>query len=506
MIPPPNPFNQTLDRKLRNEDRERQLIAKFIHTTKEQVYIVERIPLVMIDSDSPRRKMYRIILDMFNENKAVNYLSVKEFVKKKLKGDELEITQNELEIIADTDHYDSLDNIYDSLEVNHKNRIIFKDILERVNAGFFADVDPNELLDDIAKSIAGAEAIAVEKSFAQQVKEAKQRLLNPSESDRGLKLGIKILDNTYGGVIKDRYWTIGAESGNGKTALLVNILVRLCQYHKEKIALIFFSMEMSEDRIIERMVSCLISMSSFKMNGRNDALTEMEVKIIEEAYRIIEDWPITLIYKTQTVNSIKKTFRRFAMENKDKHLIGMVDHIGKVEGNEERRVLTINASQAFKSFCMDYKATMFILSQLKKELSDPNNSINQKTAHRPNESHLMESGAIKADSDNLVLLWRPEFRFNSIVYNDVDWDCSKKAILINEKNRDGQSPNDMIVSCQIQYNQFNDLIDPFGSADVPFKPFPKQAQTSEQFSEQMPQTIVNEGSLYRKYDPDNLPF
>jgi replicative DNA helicase len=496
MIGPPNPINEILGRKLRNEDRERQLLSKFINSEKEQVYIAEKFPLVMIDPDSVRRKMYRILIDMHNDQKAVNYLSVKEKLQKKLKHDEAEQAFDELEVIIDTDHYDSLDNIYESLEVNHKNRIIFKDILERVNNGFFADVDPNELLEDIAKSIAGAEPVVAEKTFKQQVQEAKQKMLNPTESDRGLKLGLKVLDNTFAGVIKDRYWTIGAESGNGKTALLVNILVRLCQFHKEKIALIFFSMEMSEERIIERIVSCLISMSSFKMNGRGEVLSESEIHMIENAYRIIEDWPITLIYKTQTVESMKKTFRKFAMENKDKHLIGMVDHIGKIEGKEERRILTINASQACKSFCMDYKATMFVLSQLKKEISDPNNSINKLTYHRPNESHLMESGALKADSDNLILLWRPNYRFNVISYNECDWDCTNKAILINEKNRDGQSPCDLIVNCMIQYNQFTDCLDPFSQNNSEFQkiPIPEyNKMTSTEFTA-------------REFDPENLPF
>lgn len=465
-----NPFEQTLSKKLRNEERERQLLAKFLADKREQIGIADRVPLVLIDADSPRRKLYKIMLDMQDENKDINFHSVKDQIDRKIKASESDDMFEELGLLTHTDHYDSVENIAETLDIHYKNRVVFHDIIKRAQEGFNADVDPNTLLEDIAKTVAGSEAKIAEKSFKDLVKEAKRRLLNPTESERGLKTGLDAIDNNFGGMIKDRYWTIGAESGIGKTAFLVNLIVRICQMHKDKISIIFFSMEMSEERIIERIVSCMISMSSFKMNGRAEPLTVDEIHIIEQGYAIIEDWPLTLLYGTQTFTGMRKTFRKFAMDNQGKHLVGLVDHIGKVEGHPDIRQLTIAASQACKSFCMDYKATMLVLTQLKKELSE-RNPINIKSHHRPNMSHILESGNIRNDSDNIMFLWRPETREEVIQYGPdaSGFTTTGKTILIIEKNRDGHCPIDVIMLSKVQYNQYENCPDPFKIKDNPFE-------------------------------------
>lgn len=454
-------FQNHLENKLRNEARERQLLAKFLNEPHEQGLIVDTITLPMIDKESPRRKIYKVMHDMFSANKDVNLLSLKAKLQEEPKQLEREILLSEIDEISDTDSYDSVENIAESLHVAYQNRVIFHDIIEKAQNGFMSDTSPKDLIDQINKSLAEAEPPVTQKTFAQMVKETREKILNPKEADKGLTTGLSCLDDTFGGIIQDRYWTIGAESGTGKTSFLINILFRLCMRHPDKVAILFFSMEMSEERIIERIVSTIISMTSFKMNGRAELLTEEEIKLIEQAFALIETWPITLLYKTQTPDSLKRTFRRFAMDNKGKHLVGMVDHIGKVEGRGDIREVTIAASQACKSFCINFKATVFVLTQLKKELSDSNNKANKDSYHRPNLSHIMESGAIRADSDVVILLWRPETRFRDILYNNMNWPTKNRAILINEKNRDGQCPCDLIVRCEIQYNHFDDLENPF---------------------------------------------
>lgn len=456
-----NQFQNFLENKLRNETREREILAKFINQPNEQGLIVDVVTVPMIDKDSPRRKLYKIMHDMYSEQKNVNALSVKAKIREEAKKLERETMMSEFNEIMETDSYDSVENISESLHIAFQNRVIFYDIIEKAQNGFMSDISPRDLIDQINKSLAEAEPPVSEKSFAQMVKETRERIINPKESEKGLSTGLSCLDNTFGGILEDRYWTIGAESGTGKTSFLINMVFRLCMRHPEKIAICFFSMEMSESRIIERLVSTIVSMTSFKMNGRAELLTEDEIEIIEKAFALIETWPITLLYKSQTPESIKRTFRRFAIDNRGKHLIGMFDHIGLIEGKGDIREVTIAASKACKSLCRNHKATVFVLVQLKKELSDTNNKANKDSFHRPNLSHIMESGSIRADSDVVILLWRPETRFTDILYNNMNWPTHKRAIFINEKNRDGQCPCDLIVRCEIQYNQFYDLENPF---------------------------------------------
>src|SRR5690606_35333068 len=113
-------------------------------------------------------------------------------------------------------------------------------------------------------------------------------------------------------------------------------------------------------------------------------------------------------------------------------------------------------------------ASVFPLTQLKKELTDSNSPANKASFHRPNDSHIMESGSLKADSDVVLLLWRPDMRYTHINYDGIEnWDVRGKLFLLNYKNRDGQSPTDVIMGCDIKYNHLYDLDDPFSPQMTP---------------------------------------
>src|SRR5690606_11141462 len=130
----------------------------------------------------------------------------------------------------------------------------------------------------------------------------------------------------------------------------------------------------------------------------------------------IKQFPLDIIYETLDSDNLKFYTRKWALKNKNKHIIIFLDHIGKVEhSSNDIRIETIKASASLKYFNIDYEATTFGLVQLKKELTDEKKygSI----YHKPNDSLIMESGSIKADSDNLILLWRPDMRFSDISYN-----------------------------------------------------------------------------------------
>jgi replicative DNA helicase len=145
--------------------------------------------------------------------------------------------------------------------------------------------------------------------------------------------------------------------------------------------------------------------------------------------------------------------KHFALKNKGKHLIYVLDHLGEVDGEKTNiRIETDQAMSAMKSFCKDYDATSIVLSQLSKAVIDEKNRIN---SFRPNASHVMESVGVQAKSDVMILLWRPEIYFDYVSYDgNPSWTTAGKLVPIVVKNRDGQAPYDIVMGHQIQYNKF----------------------------------------------------
>lgn len=95
--------------------------------------------------------------------------------------------------------------------------------------------------------------------------------------------GIYAIDNGNGGLLSPGYVVLAGEQGSGKSALLLAILRNCCM---EGIGVGGFSLEMTEEQLINRLVSEKTTINSRrfagKMNDREQALTDCALSEIEQ--------------------------------------------------------------------------------------------------------------------------------------------------------------------------------------------------------------------------------
>jgi|GEM_PF-6264093 replicative DNA helicase len=447
--------------RIRDLSKERQLLNLILESNQVQIEYLPGINTDIFFSNS-YLGFFEIMRNMFLAKKKIGRNTVASHISQNTPASDIQSYMNVLKEVIAEPPFDAPEILIHELTRMFKSRKVYKEIFMDANKGFLLNAPIEKLIEDIGNTLFSLEGGGNEVKVKDLCVNTLDEILNPKEEEKGLDIGLTEFDQTYGGIKPDTYITIGAESGTGKTAFLIDIIHRLFERHESKIAVCFFSMEMSEKRIMKRMLSRHANVNSLMFDTKRvSGIGPLAKQRLYNAATDIRSWNLKIVYETMDIQRIKMKARQFILQNPGKKHIFLVDHIGKIESTlSDMRVSTIRNSAGLKSLCVDHKATVIALSQLLKELASPKYKA---TYHRPDESFIMESGSIKADSDILGMLWRPGSRFDSIAYGSNDnWNPKGKMIFLNEKNRDGIEKTDMIFGCDMGTSKLVDVADPFG--------------------------------------------
>jgi len=237
----------------------------------------------------------------------------------------------------------------------------------------------------------------------------------------GIPTGFADFDQKTSGLHPSDFILVAARPSMGKTSFVLNIAQYAALHAKVPTAI--FSLEMSKDQLVQRMLSSEANVELQKI--RTGELTEEEwIKLVEAAGPLsqapiyIDDTPGI------TVMEMRSKARRLKME-KGLGLI-VIDYLQLMSGRgkaENRQQEISEISRSLKALARELSVPVITLSQLSR-------APEARTDHRPMLSDLRESGAIEQDADLVVFLYRDEY------YNP---DTEKKNIaeLIIAKQRNG---------------------------------------------------------------------
>jgi replicative DNA helicase len=448
------------NKRLTNQVREREMLGHVLNYKEDRTAILTELKSEHFNNTN-HGDLYEMYQDFFRTGLDITYDAISDHIELRAKNEGHGIELKELlQSISSQSLSDTMPNSIHLLGELLKNRKIYNEILVRGDMMFRNNESTEKIMAHIASVLVSVETGKKDIPIGVVADNVVDSILNPKESERGLLTGLTEFDVTFGGIKKDRYISIAGEPGSGKTAVIIELMARLSERYPNDVAIIFFSMEMSEERVVKRFISRITELSNTTLEGRIKGIDKSQRGKIKDAGVIVSGYPVEIIYKTMNCDQIDLRLKKFALENEGKHLIAILDHIGLVPGQtNDLRINTIRASQTMKSFCRDDKGTSIVLSQLKKEVQSLER---RKTYNMPVKSDIMESGQIDQDSDILLLLWRPEMRFAVIAYQGTEeWDTTNKLIILNEKNRDGQSFTHLILSVLIACNKLQNNSQPF---------------------------------------------
>ncbi|MGL5196076.1 MAG: replicative DNA helicase, partial [Chroococcales cyanobacterium] len=228
------------------------------------------------------------------------------------------------------------------------------------------------------------------------------------------------------------------------TSFALNIGRNIAEFHKLPVAV--FSLEMSKEQLVQRMLSGEAGIESNRLRSGRIAQNEWEALSIaignlSELPLFIDDTP------NITITDIRSKCRRLQAEQGGQMGLILLDYLQLMEGSSpDNRVQELSRiTRGLKQLARELNVPIITLSQLSR-------GVEARTNKRPMMSDLRESGSIEQDSDIVVMLYREEY------YNPDTPDRGIAEVIIT-KHRNGPTGTIKLLF-DPQFTKFKNLARP----------------------------------------------
>jgi len=391
-------------------------------------------------------EIYEAIMDLFDKAEPIDLITVTEQLKSRGTLDKvggLEYITNmaaSVPTTANVKHYASI------VEEKSILRKLIRASSEIMDMSYEASDEISIILDNAERSIfdilqkRSAKGFYHLKEILVEAFNRLEELYNNKEFITGVPSGFVDLDYKTSGFQNSDLILIAARPSMGKTALALNIAQHAAIYKKVPVAV--FSLEMSREQLVNRILCSEALIDSQKMRTGN--LDDEDWDKIARTLGPLSEAPI---YIDDTpgisVMEIRAKCRRLKLE-KNLGLI-IIDYLQLMQGRgriENRQQEISEISRSLKILAKEIKVPVIALSQLSR-------APETRSDHRPVLSDLRESGAIEQDADMVIFIYRDDY------YNQ-DTDKKNIAEIIIAKHRNGSTGTVEMVWLG-QYTKYGNL-------------------------------------------------
>lgn len=226
------------------------------------------------------------------------------------------------------------------------------------------------------------------------------KLHENKESLTGLSTGFRDLDSLTSGLQPSDLILIAARPSMGKTAFTLNIAQNVGVKLGKSVA--FFSLEMSKEQLVQRLMCQLAHINSQKLRTGQIESDEEWDKLFQSCEALYQ----SPIYIDDTPGISVQEMRSKARRLKSEHGLDLiiVDYLQLMQGrNSESRQQEISEiSRSLKALARELNVPLIALSQLSR-------SVESRQDKRPMLSDLRESGALEQDADIVSFLYRDDY-------------------------------------------------------------------------------------------------
>lgn len=392
--------------------------------------------------DTRHTMIYEAMLDLFEKRMAIDIVTLSETLESKGTLKEVGGSSYLAELVNETP---SAANIIHYAQIV-RNKAVLRRLIGAANniteLGYDEEGDISETLDKAEQSLFSVSQKFLKNKFIpinSILTEAFDRIDKIHKDKdkgaiRGVPSGYRDLDGLLSGFQQSDLIILAARPSMGKTSFALNLAEHAAI--DEKIPVGVFSLEMSKDQLVDRLLSSQAGVDSWKLRTGN--LSDDDFPKIGYAMGVLAEAPIFIDDSAgANVMEVRAKARRLQME----HGLGLIiiDYLqlmeGKARSSEGNRVQEISEiSRSLKGLARELNVPIIALSQLSRAVEHRDNK-------RPQLSDLRESGSIEQDADVVMFLYRDDY------YNPESENKGITEVLV-KKHRNG----------------------PIGSADLYFNP------------------------------------
>ena len=372
--------------------------------------------------------IYDAMMRLYEKHKPVDLLTLTEELKKK----------NDIETIGGSAYLTELTNYVPTAAhaeayaelVQQKaiRRRLIKASAEISEMGFDEETSTEQLLEaaeaelfSVSDQSLKQDLVSIESILTESFDRMEELHRNKGQL-RGVRTGYRDLDNMTAGLQRSDLIILAARPAMGKTTLVTNLAYNVATIAKQPV--LFFSLEMSKEQLVDRMLADASGVDSW--NIRTGNLSDDDFSKLSDAMGEMAEAPI-FIDDTPGVSVLEmRTKARRAAHEQPLGLI-IIDYLqlmqgsGRDNGNRVQEVSEI--SRGLKLLARELNVPVIALSQLSR-------SVESRSPQVPQLSDLRESGSIEQDADIVMFIYREE-------YYNPETDRKQITDLIIAKHRNG---------------------------------------------------------------------
>lgn len=389
------------------------------------------------------RIIFRIMKQLFEDNHPIDLLSIKSQISIEDIEEPSQVIDHLIKNILPISYVDNINSKIEIL-INKSTKIKIEKWAKNVLDSEVDFLDPDAKFDSWTSEldeIINSRNIGELESISEAVDQY-QRKLDFLEKNKGKLTGITSgfhdIDNLTNGFQNGDLIILAARPSMGKTALAINFILNAAEaIDPKKESVVFFSLEMSNEQIINRMITNLAQLDAWKL--RTGQLTREELKSINANLERLKTYPIYVEDKANmTILEIESRLRQLIQNSKIKLVV--IDYLQLIEStthNSNRVQEVAKISRKLKIMARELNVPIIAIAQLSRKIEERKAEDRQ-----PMLSDLRESGSIEQDADLVTFIDydRNQVNKNDLMNSDKSIKTNDKKVLVVfyvEKHRNG---------------------------------------------------------------------
>ncbi len=358
---------------------------------------------------SNHQEIYQACVDLFEKGEPIDLLSISTRLKEKNILKDIGGNSYLTELINEVPTASHVSNYAKIVQRKRVLRDLIDASHEISTLGYNEIEDTDLLLDKAEKRIFSIAQKSLSQNFIpvkSTLEDAFERIDKLSKHQKGLRglpTGFADLDNILAGLQGSDLIILASRPSLGKSALALNLASNIAI--SEKIPVGMFSLEMSKDQVIDRLISTYSGVDLWRLRtGRLSGDGEdNDFSRIQQALGILSEAPI-YIDDAATSNILQmRAMARRLQADKGLGLI-IIDYLQLIDPrnpNEPIVTQVTEISRSLKALARELNVPVLAISQLSR-------AVEQRSPQKPRLADLRESGSLEQDADVVLFIYRED--------------------------------------------------------------------------------------------------
>jgi replicative DNA helicase len=407
-----------------------KIILSCLLTNSEAVEITLKTIRVETFYFINHQEIYKAIVFMYRKKLPINIISVNDFLKETGCLPKIGGTKVLLELLNQVPNLVYLEEYIQLIQDKFLRRSLISLGYEAINSAYITNIPLEKTLIDFERKSLKLNTEQIEEKnitttelFSNIFLDLKEKAFNPTLP--GLASGFYDLDSLTQGFQKSDLIILAGRPSMGKTAFILNITENILKSYK--LPIIFFSLEMSKEQLVYRLLSNETGVSQTRLKLGN--LYKEDWNNLKNSIQLYSKLPFFINDQSElTISEIRSKIKKIIFEQSQIGLI-IIDYLQLMLNSKtktENRVQELSQiTRALKGIAKEFQVPIIALSQLSRNVE---NRINK----RPILSDLRESGSIEQDADLVLMLYRENYYNSNSTTEKIT-----PAELIISKHRNG---------------------------------------------------------------------